>query len=75
MNKSILFLGGLGIGGGALIAHAAHRKDLFGVAVGIGLLTRGLTNLEIQDLLGLKDSRGDFRSKDPDRQRASQKSP
>lgn len=48
----------MGLGGGALIAHAARRKDLIGAGVGLGLLTRGLTNMEIQDLLGLNGNRG-----------------
>lgn len=48
----------MGIGGGALVTYAARRKDLIGAAIGLGLLTRGLTNMEVQDLFGLNGSRG-----------------
>lgn len=48
----------MGLGGGALAIYGARRKDALSTAIGLGLVTRGLTNLEMKDLLGLSDSHG-----------------
>jgi uncharacterized membrane protein len=50
-----------GATGGALALYGAHRHGLTGSALellGLGLLARGLTNLEIKDLTGYGGSRG-----------------
>jgi uncharacterized membrane protein len=50
-SPAIRFLAG--IGGGALTLYGARRKDIFSAAVGLGLVTRSLTNMEMEDLIGL----------------------
>jgi uncharacterized membrane protein len=47
-----------GIGGGALTLYGARRKDIFSAAVGLGLVTRSLTNMGMEDLIGLDGGRG-----------------
>jgi uncharacterized protein YwbE len=42
-SPAIRFL--LGIGGSALTLYGARRKDIFSAAVGLGLVTRSLTNM------------------------------
>jgi uncharacterized membrane protein len=48
----------MGVGGGAMTMYGARRKDPWSLFIGLGLLTRGVTNLKIKDLLGLKDRHG-----------------
>jgi uncharacterized membrane protein len=55
-SPAIRFL--TGIGGGALALYSARRKDLFSAAVGLGLVTRSLTNMGIEDLIGLDGGHG-----------------
>ncbi len=55
-SPAIRFL--TGIGGGALALYSARRKDIFSAAVGLGLVTRSLTNMEMKDLIGLSSSHG-----------------
>ncbi len=55
-SPGIRFLAG--IGGGALTIYGARRKDIFSAAVGLGLVTRSLTNMEMKDLIGLRGSHG-----------------
>lgn len=55
-SPAIRFLAG--IGGGALTLYGARRKDVFSAAVGLGLVTRSLTNMEMKDLIGLRGSHG-----------------
>jgi uncharacterized membrane protein len=47
-----------GIGGGALTLYGARRKDIFSATVGLGLVTRSLTNMEMKDLIGLDVGHG-----------------
>jgi uncharacterized membrane protein len=47
-----------GIGGGALTLHGARRKDIFSAAVGLCLVTRSLTNMGMEDLIGLDGGHG-----------------
>jgi uncharacterized membrane protein/osmotically-inducible protein OsmY len=47
-----------GIGGGALALYGARRKDIFSATVGLGLVTRSLTNMEMKDLIGLDVGHG-----------------
>jgi uncharacterized membrane protein/osmotically-inducible protein OsmY len=50
-----------GAAGGALALYGARRKGAVGATVemaGLGLLARGLTNLEMRDVLGLRGGRG-----------------
>jgi uncharacterized membrane protein len=50
-----------GAAGGALALYGARRRSMTGSAlglVGLGLLTRGLTNLDMQTLLGSSGGRG-----------------
>jgi uncharacterized membrane protein len=55
-SPAIRFL--TGVGGGALALYGARRKDIFSAAVGLGLVTRSLTNMEMKDLIGLNGSQG-----------------
>jgi uncharacterized membrane protein len=55
-SPAIRFL--TGIGGGALALYGARRKDVFSAAVGLGLVTRSLTNMEMRDLIGLDGGHG-----------------
>jgi uncharacterized membrane protein/osmotically-inducible protein OsmY len=55
-SPAIRFL--TGVGGGALALYGARRKDIFSAAVGLGLVTRSLTNMEMKDLIGLNGSHG-----------------
>ena len=55
-SPGIRFLAG--IGGGALTLYGARRKDIFSAAVGLGLVTRSLTNMGMEDLIGLNGGRG-----------------
>jgi uncharacterized membrane protein len=55
-SPAIRFL--VGIGGGALALYGARRKDIFSAAVGLGLVTRSLTNMGMEDLIGLGGSHG-----------------
>jgi uncharacterized membrane protein len=55
-SPAIRFL--VGIGGGALTLYGARRKDLFSAAVGLGMVTRSLTNMGMEDLIGLGGSHG-----------------
>jgi uncharacterized membrane protein len=55
-SPAVRFL--VGIGGGALTLYGARRKDLFSAAVGLGLVTRSLTNMEMEDLIGLGGGHG-----------------
>jgi uncharacterized membrane protein len=55
-SPAIRFLAG--IGGCALALYGARRKNLFSAAVGLGLVTRSLTNMEMEDLIGLGGSHG-----------------
>src|SRR6266508_1104712 len=55
-SPAIRFLAG--IGGGALTLYGARRKDVFSAAVGLGLVTRSLTNMEMKDLIGLDGGHG-----------------
>jgi uncharacterized membrane protein len=55
-SPAIRFLAG--IGGGALTLYGARRKDFFSAAVGLGLVTRSLTNMGVEDLIGLGGSHG-----------------
>ena len=55
-SPAIRFL--TGIGGGALTLYGARRKDLLSAAVGLGLVTRSLTNMGVEDLIGLGASHG-----------------
>jgi uncharacterized membrane protein len=55
-SPAIRFL--VGIGGGALTLYGARRKDIFSAAVGLGLVTRSLTNMGMEDLIGLRGSHG-----------------
>jgi uncharacterized membrane protein len=48
----------VGIGGGALTLHGARRKDIFSAAVGLCLVTRSLTNMGMEDLIGLDGGHG-----------------
>lgn len=48
------------LAGGALVFYGANRRDLPGLAlggIGLGLLARGLTNIELQRLLGIDGGR------------------
>jgi uncharacterized membrane protein len=50
-----------GAAGGALALYGARRRDLIGSAlemIGLGLFARGLTNLEVKDLIGLSGGHG-----------------
>ena len=47
-----------GVGGGALTIYGARRRDIFSAAVGLGLMTRSLANMELEDLVGLGGSHG-----------------
>ncbi len=50
-----------GIAGGAMALYGARRHGMIGrllEMVGLGLFTRGLTNLEVKDLVGLKGGHG-----------------
>jgi len=50
-----------GAAGAALAIYGARRKGVIGATVefaGFGLLTRGLTNLEMRDVIGLSGGRG-----------------
>jgi uncharacterized membrane protein len=50
-----------GAAGGALALYGARRKGAIGAAIelaGLGLVARGLTNLEIRDVVGLGGGRG-----------------
>jgi uncharacterized membrane protein len=55
-SPGIRFLAG--IGGGALTLYGARRKDIFSAAVGLGLVTRSLTNMGMEDLIGLNGGHG-----------------
>jgi uncharacterized membrane protein len=55
-SPAIRFL--VGIGGGAITLYGARRKDIFSAAVGLGLVTRSLTNMGVEDLIGLGGSHG-----------------
>ena len=55
-SPGIRFLAG--IGGGALTLYGVRRKDIFSAAVGLGLLTRSLTNMGMEDLIGLDGDHG-----------------
>jgi uncharacterized membrane protein len=55
-SPAIRFL--MGIGGGALTLYGARRKDIFSASVGLGLITRSLTNMEMDDLIGVNGSHG-----------------
>jgi uncharacterized membrane protein len=55
-SPAIRFLAG--IGGGALTFYGARRKNIFSAAVGLGLVTRSLTNIGMEDLIGLDGSHG-----------------
>ncbi len=55
-SPAIRFLAG--IGGGALTLYGARRKDVFSTAVGLGMVTRSLTNMGMEDLIGLGGSHG-----------------
>ena len=55
-SPAIRFLAG--IGGGALALYGARRKDIFSAAVGLGLVTRSLTNMGMKDLIGLDGGHG-----------------
>jgi len=55
-SPAIRFL--VGIGGGALTLYGARRKDIFSAAAGLGLVTRSLTNMGMEDLIGLRGSHG-----------------
>jgi uncharacterized membrane protein len=55
-SPAVRFL--VGIGGGALTLYGARRKDIFSSAVGLGLVTRSLTNMEMEDLIGLDGGHG-----------------
>jgi uncharacterized membrane protein len=55
-SPGIRFLAG--IGGGALTLYSARRKDIFSAAVGLGLVTRSLTNMRMKDLIGLDGGHG-----------------
>jgi uncharacterized membrane protein/osmotically-inducible protein OsmY len=55
-SPAIRFLAG--IGGGALTLYGARRKDIFSAAVGLGLVTRSLTNMGMEDLIGLDGGHG-----------------
>ena len=51
----------VGAAGGALALYGAQRRGAVGAAMetlGLGLLVRGLTNLEMKELIGLDGSRG-----------------
>ncbi len=48
----------MGIGGGAMTIYGARRKDPWSVVLGLGLLTRGVTNMEIKELLGMNNRHG-----------------
>jgi uncharacterized membrane protein len=51
----------VGAAGGALALYGARRRDAVGLgleAVGLGLFVRGLTNLAVKDLVGLKGDHG-----------------
>ena len=56
LSPGIRFLAG--IGGGALTLYGARRKDIFSAAVGLGLVTRSLTNMEMKNLIGLGGGHG-----------------
>jgi uncharacterized membrane protein len=50
-----------GVAGGAMALYGARRQDMIGRTlelVGLGLFARGLTNLEIKDLVGLSGGHG-----------------
>jgi len=50
-----------GVAGGALALYGARRKGAVGATVelaGLGLIARGMTNLEMRDVLGLSGGRG-----------------
>ena len=55
-SPGIRFL--VGIGGGALTLYGARRKDIISATVGLGLITRSLTNMEMKDLIGLGGGHG-----------------
>jgi uncharacterized membrane protein/osmotically-inducible protein OsmY len=55
-SPAIRFL--TGIGGGALALYGARRKDIFSAAIGLGLVTRSLTNMGMEDLIGLDGGHG-----------------
>jgi uncharacterized membrane protein/uncharacterized protein YwbE len=55
-SPGIRFL--VGIGGGALALYGARRKNIFSAAVGLGLVTRSLTNMGMEDLIGLDGGHG-----------------
>jgi uncharacterized membrane protein len=48
----------MGVGGGALALYGARRKNIINAAVGLGLVTRSLTNMEMKDLIGLNGNHG-----------------
>ncbi|MCI0489248.1 MAG: BON domain-containing protein [Blastocatellia bacterium] len=51
----------VGAAGGALTAYGANRRGALGAAtgaLGVGLLTRSLTNIDIGRLIGIGDNRG-----------------
>jgi uncharacterized membrane protein len=48
----------MGVGGGALALYGARRKEIFSAAIGLGLITRSLTNMEMKDLIGLDGNHG-----------------
>jgi len=55
-SPAVRFLAG--ICGGALTLYGARRKDVFSAAVGLGLVTRSLTNMGVEDLIGLDGGHG-----------------
>ncbi len=55
-SPGIRFL--MGIGGGALTLYGARRKNILSAAVGLSLVTRGLTNMGMEDLIGLDGGHG-----------------
>lgn len=49
------------VAGGAMALYGARRHDMFGHALellGLGLFARGLTNLEVKDLIGVSGGHG-----------------
>src|SRR5262249_56600406 len=55
-SPAVRFLAG--ICGGALTLYGARRKDVFSAAVGLGLVTRSLTNMGGEGLIGLDGGYG-----------------